>query len=85
MDIVIRNLSPKVVKTIDEMAKKKGYRSRQEYLRNHFENLTALSEFKDFENQYKKLINICVSTIERNTEVMSKFLDENLIDIEKRG
>lgn len=78
MDIVIRKLSPKVVKTIDEMAKKKGYRSRQEYLRNHFENLTALSEFKDFENQYKKLINICVSTIERNTEVMSKFLDENL-------
>ena len=81
MDIVIRNLSPKVVKTIDEMAKKKEYKSRQEYLRNHFENLTALSEFKDFENQYKKLINICVSTIERNTEVMSKFLDENLIDI----
>ena len=81
MDIVIRNLSPKVVKTVDEMAKKKGYKSRQEYLRNHFENLTALSEFKDFENQYKKLINICVSTIERNTEVMSKFLDENLIDI----
>lgn len=81
MDIVIRNLSPKVVKTIDEMAKKKGYKSRQEYLSNHFENLTALSEFKDFENQYKKLINICVSTIERNTEVMSKFLDENLIDI----
>ena len=29
MDIVIRNLSPKVVKTIDEMAKKKGYKSRQ--------------------------------------------------------
>ena len=56
-------------------------RRRLEYLRNHFENLTALSEFKDFENQYKKLINICVSTIERNTEVMSKFLDENLIDI----
>ena len=36
MDIVIRNLSPKVVKTIDEMEKKKGYKSRQEYLRNHF-------------------------------------------------
>ncbi len=50
MEIKVRNLSPKVVKTIDEMAKKKGYKSRQEYLRNHFENLTALSEFKDFEN-----------------------------------
>ena len=81
MEIKVRNLSPKVVKTIDEMAKKKGYKSREEYLRNHFENLTALSEFKNFENEYKKLISICVSTIERNTEVMSKFLEENLIDL----
>ncbi|MDB1956931.1 hypothetical protein PMY38_16000 [Clostridium tertium] len=81
MEIKVRNLSPKVVKTIDEMAKKKGYKSREEYLRNHFENLTALSEFKNFENEYKKLISICVSTIERNTEVMSKFLEENLIEL----
>ncbi|MBS7131864.1 MAG: hypothetical protein E7A11_18780 [Clostridium sp.] len=81
MDIVIRNLSPKVVKTIDEIAKKKGYRSREEYLRNHFENLTALSEFKDFENKYDKLLKMSCSIIEKNTEVMEKFLEENLIDI----
>lgn len=81
MDIVIRNLSPKVVKTIDEMARKKGYKSREEYLRNHFENLTALSEFKDFENKYDKLLKMSCSIIERNTEVMEKFLEENLIDI----
>lgn len=81
MEIKVRNLSPRVVKTIDEMARKKGYKSREEYLRNHFENLTALSEFKNFENEYKKLISICVSTIERNTEVISKFLEENLIEL----
>ena len=81
MEIKVRNLSPKVVKTIDEIAKKKGYRSREEYLRNHFENLTVLSEFKDFENKYDKLLKISFSIIEKNTEVMAKFLEENLIDI----
>ena len=69
MEIKVRNLSPKVVKTIDEMAKKKGYRSREEYLRNHFEN------------KYDKLLKISLSIIEKNTEVMAKFLEENLIDI----
>ena len=81
MEIKVRNLSPKGVRTIDEIAKKKGYRSREEYLRNHFENLTALSEFKDFENKYDKLLKISFSIIEKNTEVMAKFLEENLIDI----
>ena len=69
MEIKVRNLSPKVVKTIDEMAKKKGYRSREEYLRNHFEN------------KYDKLLKMSCSIIEKNTEVMEKFLEENLIDI----
>lgn len=81
MDIKVRNLSPKVVKTIDEIARKKGYRSREEYLRNHFKNLTALSEFKEFENKYEKLINISFSIIEKNTEALEKFIDENLIDV----
>lgn len=81
MEIKVRNISPKVVKTIDEIAKKKGYKSREEYLRNHFENLTALSEFKSFENKYEKLLNLSFSIIEKNTEVMEKFLEENLIDI----
>ena len=50
-------------------------------MRNHFENLTALSEFKDFENKYDKLLKMSCSIIEKNTEVMEKFLEENLIDI----
>ena len=40
-----------------------------------------ISEFKDFENKYDKLLKISFSIIEKNTEVMAKFLEENLIDI----
>ncbi|MGL4109023.1 hypothetical protein [Clostridium sp. LP20] len=81
MDVLVRNISPKVVKTLDELSKKKGYKSREEFLRSHLENITALSEFKTFENKYEKLINITMATIQKNTEVMGKFIDENLIDV----
>ncbi len=78
MEIKVRNLSPKVVMTLDEMAKKKGYKSREEFLRNHLENITALSEFREYQNKYEKLLNTSLSIIEKNTEVMGKFLDETL-------
>ncbi len=78
MEIKVRNLSPKVVMTLDEMAKKKGYKSREEFLRNHLENITALSEFREYQNKYEKLLNTSISIIEKNTEVIRKFLDETL-------
>lgn len=81
MNILVRNLSPKVVKTLDELAKKNGYKSREEFLRNHFETITALSEIKEFERKYDKLLNTTLSIIEKNTEVMSKFIEESLIEI----
>lgn len=81
MEIKIRNLSPKVVKTLDDMAKEKGYKSREEFLRSYLTNLTTISEFKELENKYTKLLNTTHNLIEMNTEVLNKFMNDNLIEI----
>lgn len=80
MEVKIRNLSPQVVKTLDSMAKEKGFRSREEFLRNHLENITALDQFIDLENRYSKLIKTTINVIEKNSEILGKFLDTTLID-----
>lgn len=79
MEIKIRKLSPKVVKTLDEMAKEKGFRSREEFLRNHLENITSLELFIELENKYSKVIKATNNIIEKNTEVLSKFMDSTIL------
>lgn len=81
MDIMIRKLSPKVVKTLDELAKQKGYKSREEFLRSYLTSLTTINEFKELENNYTKLLRTTTNLIEMNTEVLNKFMDSNLIEI----
>lgn len=81
MEIKIRNLSPKVVKTLDELAKQKGYKSREEFLRSYLTSLTTINEFKQLENNYTKLLRTTTNLIEMNTEVLNKFMDSNMIEI----
>lgn len=79
MEIKIRNLSPQVVKTLDEISIKKGYKSREEFLRRHLETITSLEQVLDLEDKYKKLLTITTNVIQKNTEVLEKIIDETLI------
>ena len=79
MEIKIRNLSPKVTKTLDEMAKKNGFNSREAFLRNHLELLTSMEMVLDLEDKYTKLVRTTINVIEKNSEVLEKFIDETII------
>ena len=68
MDIKVRELSPIVVQTIDERAKKRGL-SRQQYLKELIENYVMQKELNETDNAYKTLI-------EKNTEALHRFSDQ---------
>jgi hypothetical protein len=68
MDIKVRELSPIVVQTIDERAKKRGL-SRQQYLKALIENYVMQKELNETDNAYKTLI-------EKNTEALHRFSDQ---------
>ena len=80
-EIKIRYLSPDVVKKIDEIAKKKGFNSRQEYLKNHLEMISISDELRDKDDKYSILIEKVLKVLDYNTLVLDKFLKENLIDL----
>ena len=68
MDIKVRELSPVVVQTIDERAKKRGL-SRQHYLKELIENYVMQKELNETDKAYKTLI-------EKNTEALHRFSDQ---------
>lgn len=80
-EIKIRCLTPKVIENIDLIAKKKGFKSRQEYLKKHLENLSVIEELNDKDEQYRILVEKVIKVLEYNTSALKKFMDENLIDI----
>lgn len=80
-EIKIRYLSPDVVSKIDDIAKKKGFNSRQEYLKNHLEMISISDELRDKDDKYKILLDKVLKVLEYNTIVLNKFLEENLMDL----
>lgn len=52
MNILIRDIELTAVKKIDELAKEKGYSSRNQFLKNYIENLTVLDVLQDHENRF---------------------------------
>ena len=68
MDIKVRELSPIVVQTIDERAKKRGL-SRQQYLKELIENYVMQKELNETDQAYKILI-------EKNTEALNQFSEQ---------
>lgn len=80
MEIKIRNLSPIVVKKIDELARKRGL-SREAYLREHLETLACLEKIKESEDRYTILVNKVTKILEYNSLILNKFMEENLLDL----
>ncbi|MEK5394092.1 hypothetical protein NSQ59_27710 [Margalitia sp. FSL K6-0131] len=73
MEIRVRDLDPYTVKMIDEQAKKKK-QSRQQYLKNVLENLSATKELKEQEERFIKLNNQVLAALNQNTLVMQKMI-----------
>jgi hypothetical protein len=62
MDILLRDINPSVVKSIDERAKKSNV-SRQIYLKNLIENYVMINDLNEREMELK-------NTLDKNTEML---------------
>ncbi|MEG0237835.1 hypothetical protein [Cetobacterium sp.] len=83
MELKIRGVSPDTVTKIDRLAKEKGFKSRNEYLKYHLENLSIIDTLKESESKYTILTNKVLKVLEYNTIALNKFLNENLLDLEE--
>lgn len=70
--VMIRDVDSAAIAKIDELWKKKGFRSREAYLRKYINNLAVLDELKDIENKYQSILNLCIRVIENNTETLER-------------
>ena len=80
MELKIRDVSPSVVKELDEKAKKMNI-SRQKYLKELLENHITVNQINDRErmlqdtlNQTAFLMNIVSERLEENTKVLQMIL-----------
>ncbi|MEK5500995.1 hypothetical protein [Bacillus sp. FSL M8-0168] len=78
MDVLIRNIDPAVVKKIDELVKKLGLKSRQEFLKIYLTNLSVVDEMKNLQSQFEKLQKQTLSVLNENTRVMNRM--NNIIE-----
>lgn len=83
MDIVIRNLSPKTVESLDEFAKKKG-KSRQEYLKGHLEGLSSVGLHSTTLDRFDKQIEVNSLWLQKNSETLEEFISiiKELLDMD---
>lgn len=84
MDIKIRDLPNAVVASIDEKAKRLGYKSRNEFLKQHLEvEFLHLSKLREFESKYELILDKVMKVLEYNTLALNKFCEENLINLDE--
>lgn len=81
MDIKVRYLSEATVKNLDDMARKKGYKSRQEFLKEHLDTLSALDKILELDSRYSLLLDRVLKVLDYNTLALNKFMDENYISL----
>jgi hypothetical protein len=79
MDIIIRNLDPKLIAIIDNIAKEKG-QSRQEFLKNYVETLGMTSYLQEREDKYVSLVNQIIFVLKENTYVLDQIRKDFLIE-----
>lgn len=75
MDIIIRDLSPSSVATLDEMAKRKKM-SRNSYLRTYLESLAISGEIQEVENKYADLVNAVADVVADNNRLMHMLISK---------
>lgn len=75
MDIIIRNLDPKIVRTIEQMAEEKNL-SRNTFLIQMLEEMISIQTFTGMESRYKMLLEKCLTVIENNTLTLQQLSAE---------
>ncbi|KAA6451334.1 MULTISPECIES: ribbon-helix-helix protein, CopG family [Bacillus] len=82
MDVLIRDVDPSVVKKIDELVKKSGLKSRQEFLKVYLTNLSVVDEMNNLQRQFEQLQKQTLSVLNQNTNVMKRMIKiiEEIID-----
>ncbi len=75
MDIKIRKLERAIVERINELAEKKGV-SREEYLRGQLRTMAVLSEVKECENRYSRLVELVCQSIQDTHEILAEVLQK---------
>ncbi|MBU8787777.1 ribbon-helix-helix protein, CopG family [Bacillus licheniformis] len=82
MDILIRDVDPPVVRKIDELVKKSGLKSRQEFLKVYLTNLSVVDEMNNLQRQFEQLQKQTLSVLNQNTNVMNRMIKiiEEIID-----
>ncbi|MDD3225738.1 MAG: hypothetical protein PHX70_13745 [Clostridium sp.] len=82
IDIIIRDVDPIAVKKIDELFKKKGFKSRQDFLKNYVESLSFSNKLQNIldknNDRYINLLNTFEFALEKNTTVLEKI--NNILD-----
>lgn len=71
MDIIIRNLDPKIIRTVEQMAEEKNL-SRNAFLIQMIEEMVSMKTFTEMESRYKMLLEKSLSVIENNTLALQK-------------
>ena len=82
-DLIIRNVPEDVIKKINEQYKKKGFKSREEYLRDRLLYISEEEELLKVDKKYSKILEDVLSKIEDNTKVLNEFLKFNCIVVEE--
>ena len=81
MDIKIRDVPKAVVVSIDERAKKLGYKSRNEFLKRYFEReFILLDKLKEHDSKCEILVEKIITQFECNNLLLNKLCEELLID-----
>ena len=81
MDIKIRDVPKAVVVSIDERAKKLGYKSRNEFLKTYLEReFILLDKLKEHDSKYEILVEKIITQFECNNLLLNKLCEELLID-----
>ena len=82
-DLIIRNVPEDVIKKINEQYKKKGFKSREEYLRDRLLYISEEEDLLKVNKKYSKILEDVLSKIEDNTIALNEFLKFNCIVVEE--
>ena len=70
-ELRIRNVDMSAVARIDELATEKGM-SRNKYLKFYIEQLSILTDLKEMESKYSRLVEGIIGAVEINTKELIK-------------
>ena len=80
MDIILRNIDPGILRSIDDMASRQGI-SRNEYLRKQITAIGIVGEVNDIELRYRqytdrllKEVAVLADAVNENTRILREYI-----------